>query len=532
MSNNTKKEVKANNRKRFKEIVDILKKYEIYHGITPHQLVDMLTDLGPTFVKFGQILSMRSDILPQEYCDELGNLRADVNPLSFEVVKEVIEEECMDSLENIFTSFDEKPLGSASMGQVHLAKISDQQVVVKVQRPGIYETMSTDITLIKKAITLLEKTNILTGPLDIKALMDEMWRITKEELDFTIEAEHFQTFYKLNENIAYATCPKVYSEYCTTKMEVMEYVAGVSINSANELIADGYNLEEIGEKLCYNYAKQILDDGFFHADPHSGNIKIVDGKIVWLDLGMVGQFNDHDKHMLIEAVKAIGDNNASRLVDVVFMIVPSTDGCDRRKLVNDIDILLNKYVSTNMADVDIVALNENFTQVIRSHNLEIPSKFTMLGRGLVTISGVLLTLSKNLSFLDVMQKYLAESFMENFDLQTSIKHTVKTGAYSLKKALEIPSQISDALGSLSKGRTTVNMELSMTDKMKKDISDMINKVIMSIVTAALLVASSLICTTNMSARLWGIPALGLLGYIIALVLGVKLVFSMRKSKNK
>ena len=281
---------------RLREMIGVLRRREVVRGMTPEKLRQVLEDLGPTFVKLGQIMSMRPDFLPPEYCDELMKLQSGAKPLPFPIILEVIEKEYSRRWSQIFRSIDEEALGSASIAQVHRAVLtSGEKVVIKVQRPGIYEIMSKDIVLLKRAATLLKIVSHSQDVLDFNMVLDEMWTIAKQEMDFLMEADHIEEFEHLNRDVDYVSCPRVFRQLSTQHILVMEFVDGIRIDDFDKLRANGYDINLLGRHLGENYVKQIIEDGYFHADPHPGNIWVKNGRIVWLDLGMMGRLSSRDR---------------------------------------------------------------------------------------------------------------------------------------------------------------------------------------------------------------------------------------------
>ena len=297
------KDASTAHKSRLREITAVLKKHGITRGLTPEKVRLILEDLGPTFIKIGQIMSMHSDILPKRYCDELMRLCYDVAPMPFKEVTEVIEAAYGCPFFDVFSEIDEKPLGSASIAQVHRAMLLDgSRVVVKVQRKDIYETMARDIALLHKAVKLVPPVSI-KGMVDLDMVLDELWAVTREEMNFLTEAANMEEFAKNNQDVAYVDVPKIYQEYTTMHVLVMEYVDGCEISDKEYLTENGYDLKEIGSKLVDNYIKQVMDDGFFHADPHPGNVKIRDGKIVWMNMRMMGRLTDRDRGLIGHAIQ-------------------------------------------------------------------------------------------------------------------------------------------------------------------------------------------------------------------------------------
>ena len=280
---------------RLREMTAVLRKHGITGGLTPEKLRLILEDLGPTYIKLGQIMSLHSDILPKSYCEELMRLHSEVTPMPFEQVAEVIRKSYGYEWNEVFQSIDVHPLGSASIAQVHRAVLkTGEDVVVKVQRQGIYKVMSRDISLLHKAAKLVPPGTI-KDMVDINMVLDELWTVTQQEMNFLLEAASMEEFAQRNQDVAFVTTPRLYREYTTNHVLVMEYIDGFAINDKENLLANGYDLNEIGTKLVDNYIRQVMEDGFFHADPHPGNVRIRDGKIVWIDMGMMGRLTERDR---------------------------------------------------------------------------------------------------------------------------------------------------------------------------------------------------------------------------------------------
>ena len=297
---------KIDNRERLKEITAVLRRHQVTRGVTPEKLRAILEELGPTYVKLGQIMSLHSDVLPQRYCDELMKLTSEVTPMPFETVEEVINRSYREDWHNIFASIDRDTLGSASIAQVHKARLIDgTDVIVKVERKGIYDIMARDIGLLKRAVNILPPVGGLKNVVDLEMVLDEMWSTAQEEMDFLKEAANMEEFTRNNQGVRYIRCPKLYHEYTTSRVLVMEYIGGCPVDDKETLLAEGYDLGEIGRKLVNNYIKQVMEDGFFHADPHPGNVKVMDGKIVWIDMGMMGRLSYRDRNLMAQAVRAI-----------------------------------------------------------------------------------------------------------------------------------------------------------------------------------------------------------------------------------
>ena len=377
----SRNESRGENRQRLMEIMEVVRRHDITRGMSPEKLCAIIEELGPTFIKLGQILSMRSDFLPKEYCEALKKLRSDVSPMSYAQVVAIVETSYGRPLGEVFSSFDEQALGSASIAQVHAAVLqSGEPVVVKVQREGIHDVMSRDIMLLKQACRLLKYTPV-SGLVDFNRVLDEMWLVAQEEMDFQTEAANLERFRNLNEDVAFVTSPALYREYTTTRVLVMERVDGIAIDDRDALVAAGYDPAEIGAKLADNYVRQIMTDGFFHADPHPGNLRIRDGRIVWLDMGMMGSLNDRQRSMIGKAITGVARGDINLCRDAVLNLGEFHGVTDRRQLYRDIETLLEQYGSLDLGSMDLAKVFENLTEVMKRNGISMPGSLTMLARG-------------------------------------------------------------------------------------------------------------------------------------------------------
>lgn len=287
--------------------------------------------------------------------------------MPFDEVRQVIEE--YDTrLERVFASFDRQPLGAASIAQAHAAVLRDgSPVVVKVQRQGIGTYGPGHPAAAQGGPPYSRRRRSAGNALDFGVILNEMWAVAQQEMDFLIEARNAGEFYKLNQDVAYVTCPQIHSQVTTSRVLVMEYIEGFDLDRPDILTDNGYDLEEIGLKLADNYVKQIIDDGFFHADPHPGNLRIREGQIVFLDLGMMGRLSQRDKNLFRQAVRAIAEHNVNALKDVLLTLGVHNGRINHTRLYGDIEDLLTQYGSMGLADMDLGRMLEEFLGLANSH---------------------------------------------------------------------------------------------------------------------------------------------------------------------
>ncbi len=519
-------------RERLKEITAVLHRHAVTRGVSPKKLREILVDLGPTFVKLGQLLSLRSDILPKRYCDELMKLCSDVPPMPFSQVEEILEEAFGCPWTEEFSSIEKLPLGSASIAQVHKAVLkTGEEVVIKVQRKGIYEIMSRDIGLMKKAVKLLPSVSIKEMA-DLDLVLEELWRVAQEEMNFLIEASNMEEFARNNQQVVYVRTPVLYREYSTAHVLVMEFIDGIPVNDKETLLKEGYDLDEIGRKFVDNFMKQVLEDGFFHADPHPGNVCIQDGKIVWMDMGMMGRLTEKDRQSIIKAVEGVALNDIGRIQDAVLAIGQFRGKPDQSRLYEDIRSLMSKYGNADFGKIKIAELLADLMEVMKENKISMPHGLTMLARSMAHMEGVLAEISPQINLIQIAAVHLKSQFLEKGAWKKELRSTGKSLYRSLRRTMDLPSLVTDALQGYMKGQTRIKLDLNASD----DLAWLLRKLIRNIVTGlwvmALLISSSIICTTDMYPKLWGIPALGVLGYFGAFVIVLYVVVNHIISKKK
>lgn len=529
----TKNSMETNGR-RLKIIISILVKHEITKGLTPEKLRLIIEDLGPTFIKIGQIMSMRRDIFPSEYCIELEKLRSQVTPMPFDEFIRIIEEEYDCPVDEVFRTINRFPLGSASIAQVHAAELVDgAKVVIKVQRPGIYKVMAQDVVLLNRATGILNLASNIGDVVDFKMIVDEMWSTAQQEMDFLFEAKNAQLFNELNAEIKYIGCPRIYNQFTTSKVLVMEDIVGIEINEKKRLQDAGYDLQEIGVKLAENYVKQIIDDGFFHADPHPGNIFIRNGQIVWIDLGMMGKLSKREMGLLRRSVKAVASRDVESLEGAILSLgVHKSRRINHSLLYESIDRMLDVYGTEELSNINMGRFLEEILRIAAENHIGMPRGISMLSRGMITIEGVIAEISPDANFVRIMANHMAGQQVANFDLNNFMETNRRKILISGEKAISVPGQISDFLSLANKGQLKVNLEVMGSDEPLAEIDKMVNKIVICIILAALLIGSSFIATTDMTPQFMGIPALGALGYFTAIILSLALTISIHRKKRK
>lgn len=528
-----KKQQKEENSERFREIKDVLRKNQITRGVTPEKLRMILEELGPTYIKLGQIMSLHSDFLPKAYCDELLKLNSDVTPMPFDDVEDVINHSYGQDWRELFQFIEEAPLGSASIAQVHRARLKNgEEVIIKVERKGIYDTMARDIGLLHRLVKLIPPVGDFKNLVDLDMVLDELWSVAQEEMDFLKEAANMDEFSRNNASVQYVTTPKLYHEYSTGHVLVMEYIDGYSLDDVESLQNAGYDMDEIGTKFVNNFIKQVMDDGFFHADPHPGNVKIRDGKIVWIDMGMMGRLSEKDRHTMIKGIRGIALHDISMVENSVLEIGEFRGKPDRERLYQDLKKFIADYGTTCMGSLDVAAAIAGLVEIMKQNRISLPHGVSMLCRGLTHIQGVLAVISPDINMMQIAVNRYTEDFLKNINWKSEFQKQARIVYRSVNKGVEIPGLVTDILKEHLEGQSVVNIDLHSSEDLTNVISAAIRNIVVGLCVAALLIASSVICTTDMTPKILGIPALGFAGYAFAMVVSIFLTVRYLWSKRK
>ena len=516
------------------EMIAIFARHNFYaNGFTPQELRTTLEDLGPTYVKMGQIMSSRVDLLPPVYCKELEKLRENVKPLDPAVAKAVIEQETGKRIDEIYTEFQDEPLGSASIAQVHYGVLKDgTRVVTKVQRPLIADMMRKDFVLLGRLVDLV---NIVEEDsdeqvIDFKSVIEQLEQVTKAELDFRIEAENTRLFKKeCIDDEERISCPTVIDDLTTERVFTMTYIDGCSIDDTEKLLAEGCDLSEIGGVIVDSYLHQILDVGTFHGDPHQGNILVSHGKPYWIDFGMIGHITDKDIDLIQTAVKGMLIQDANVLVNAVMGMGAASEKTDRTKLTHDAEGFIEKYMNAkSVSDINMTEVFDEVMSLAAKNHVSMPGRFTMLARSITTMEGVIEQLCPDLNIFNMLYAKMKERRWQNANIKRELYEKGKELFNAGKKTARIPILASEALDAMVKGKTKVGFELTGYEEPLNRISHFLRYTVLTLVASVLFIGSCILCTTSFKPLLPnGAPLLAVAGIIFSIALAI---FSIKKLK--
>ena len=530
--------MKRKEKRRSAEIIGVFARHNFYaNGFTPLEMRTTLEDLGPTYVKIGQIMSSRVDMLPESYCKELEKLRQNVKELDPEIARAVIEQETGKKIDEIYSEFRDKPIGSASIGQAHFGILKDgTKVVTKVQRPLIAEMMRKDFVLLKKLAGLVNIVNEGKEDeeqmVDLMSVIEELEKVTEEELDFRVEAENTR-FFKENciEDETKVTCPTVIDELTTERIFTMTFVDGCSISKKERLIEEGCDLNQLGYSIIENYVHQVLDVGTFHGDPHQGNIMVAHGVPYWIDFGMIGRINDADITCIQNLILGLLQGDMEAMANAVMAMGAASPKTDRAKLAEDLDNLIDKYMSITSAEqIDMAQLLGEITELAGNNHISLPGKYTMLVRSIATIEGVVVQLCPEINLFEMLSSKLMERAKASFDLTQSMLTIGKDALEMGKKTSRIPALAFDTLKNLTKGRTKINLEMTGYDELLKRAGETIKNVVLALFACVLFFGSCILSSANIEPKMpGGQPLIAAVAMVFSVALGV---FTIRRMSKK
>jgi ubiquinone biosynthesis protein len=491
-----------------------------------------LEELGPTFVKFGQIMSLRPDLLPPPLIRELSRLQDEVAPEEFARIKPVIRQSLDRDLDDVFSAFDEKPLASASLSQVHRGVLREggRTVSVKVQRPGIRRKIELDLDILEVLINRLHERSEELRLYELPNLVRIIRRNLLRELDFRREARNMKIARSNMAEDAYIYIPEAYDEYCTEKLLVMEYVEGTKLKDLGPLEPE--NAENLARQGLNAATKQILEDGFFHADPHPGNILVEDGKRLCLvDWGMVGRLSERDRYELMELIKSVVEKDSEGLVDSLMLLTKGEYGIDQRGLERELLEILDTYLAVPIKDMNLGHLLLDITTLLRGYRLRLPQDLVIMIKALVTAEGTARQIYPELNVIseaeDSIERLAAARFWPGrlwHNLRGSIRHFL-----ALQR--QFPLRAYQIMDKLDRGELAIRFEHENLDGLRKTLERIFNRLTSGIIIAAMIIGSTMIITTGVGPLLFGFPAMGVIGYLISGLLGLWLVFNIIRTRK-
>ena len=493
------------------------------------ELAADLEQLGPTFIKLGQVLSARADLLPPDYIQALSKLQDDVAPFSYDQVEAILHAELGIRISKAFAHFEAEPIAAASLGQVHRATIRDgRMVAVKVQRPGVKEQILEDTEIMIEVAELLEKHSDTVRRYGIKAMVEEFRRTILHELDYREEAKNLSV---LRENLARfrrIVVPSAIDDYTTSRVLTMEYVHGTKVTSLSRLARVEVDGGRIAEQLFYAYLQQVLVDGFFHADPHPGNIFITDdGKhVALLDLGMVARISPRMQEKLMQLLLAISEGHSDDAAAIAMRIGDPSDDFDSRTFTQRVRTLVEATQHSTLEKLQVGRLMIGVTRVSAECGIRLPSELTMLGKMLLHLDEIARTLDPEFDPNQFIRRR-APDLMGRRLKKSASPGNLFTGLLETKDFIErLPKRLNKILDRIADNDLSVKVDAIDEHRLISGLEKIANRITLGLILAALIVGAAMLMNVPTTFKIFGYPGIAMIFFLAAAAGGIALVISI------
>ncbi|RJQ46685.1 MAG: AarF/ABC1/UbiB kinase family protein [Nitrospiraceae bacterium] len=527
------------NLQRFLPLSKRLKFFRRWESVEKHTIPERLrmafSELGPSFIKLAQILSSRPDLITAEYADEFKKLQDKVPPFPSEKAVQIIESELELNLEDIFLDFQEIPVAAASIAQVHHATLcSGEKIIVKVQRPDIRQIIQDDITILGAIARLMVKYIPESKLFDPEGIVNEFSRAVRKELDFITEAKNAQRFKRNFTGIDEVCIPTVYSHLLSEKVLVMERLEGVRIDNIPAIDALGIDRRELAQKGVNVYFKMIFEDGFFHADPHPGNIFVLqDGRIGIMDFGIVGWLTPDLMENIARAFLALYNRKFDDLIDQYIDLGLVSSDIDleefKRDLKADLVEILEPLYDATISEVNFPEYLDLMTHLVIKHGLKIPSELTLINKTILILDNIGRQLDPKFNAVTAAAPYATKLIKKRFSPQNIFDRARESLTDMSRILIDTPKQVNRLLRKSLRDEVGIHINPIGMDKLIKDIDRSSNRLAFSIVVAAIIVGSSVLIHSDIGGRVLGMPVIGAAGFLVAFLLGIRLLISIIKS---
>lgn len=509
----------------------------MHHDLTervgaPAHVREILEELGPTFIKLGQILSTRPDLIPETYIAELSKLQDTAPTVSFSEIREVIEDDFGVSIEHLYEWFDKEPLAAASLAQVHRAKMLDgTPVIVKIQRPQIREQVETDLEIMYRRSQFVEQHWERARTYGVMDLVDEFAITIREELDYTREARNTERLRDSLSDEKHVDVPRVYWQLTTTRVLTLQQIEGVKITDPSVSDIPGVDLKELSKWLASAFFWQVFVDGFFHADPHPGNVLVTcDGNIALLDCGQVGRLDSENRAGSVRMLMAFEQQDARVLADEILHLGIYQGEVDTRRLTIDLGKMLRSYYDAPARSVNMGQLLIRVLNVSAKYRIRLPASFAVLGKVFANVEGICRHLDPDFNFTEVARSYVGKAMRSELRSNDVITELYRALVASKDFLFSLPEHMDRLMRKAVEGTLRVEFKHQGLDEVSTTLERAANRISIALIVAGAIIGSSLVVTAGKGpVSLFGLPTLGVIGYIVALVFGVWLILAILRS---
>ncbi len=487
-------------------------------------------ELGPTYIKLGQILSIRPDLIPAAFIEELAKLQDNVPPFSFSDVKQIIENELGRPAEEVYSELSNEPLASASIGQVHKAVLMDnEQVAIKIQRPGIRKTIEIDLEIMLHLATLAERHIEELAVHQPVRIVEEFARTLEKEIDYTIEAANMQRFAHNFLNDATIYVPKVFQELSTSRILTMEFVDGIKVSKTEQLDQEGLDRELITARGTDIILKQVFYHGFFHADPHPGNIYVLPHNVICLfDFGMVGSTERHTRERFVDLIDAVVRRDAAMATQVLLRLTLWEERPEMRLLEGEMADFMGKHLYKPLKDIEVGKLLQQLIELASRHKLRIPADLFLMMKALATVEGVGRLLYPEFDMIAQAAPFIEKVKMNRFSPKRIADDIAVLASDSIAFVQQFPKDLLEITRLIRQKKLSVKFEHQGLYDLLATHDQISNRLSFAIIIAALIIGSAIIILSKIPPYIFGISLIGIIGFLAAAIMGIWLLIAILK----
>lgn len=493
-----------------------------------NELADDLEKLGPTFVKLGQLLSTRVELLPQAYLEALARLQDKVEPFSFAEVEKIVTNELGVRISKAFATFDDQPMAAASLGQVHRATLRDgRPVAVKVQRPGIREEMVEDLDALEDIADFLDHHTELGRRYEFCHLLEQFRKSLLQELDYRQEAANLTTLSRDLQKFDHIIIPAPIDQYCTSRVLTMEFVPGKKITDLSPLARMEFDGAGLAEELFRAYLEQILVNGFFHADPHPGNVFITaDHRVALLDLGMVGRIMPRLQEDLLQLLMAISEGRGEEAANIAIKIGEKKEDFDSKEFTRRISGIVAQQKAATVEQMQVGRLVLEVTQTSAENGIRVPPELTMLGKTLLNLDQVGRALEPEFDPNASIRRNAAEIMQQRL-VRSLSPGNLFSGVLELKDLLQrLPSRLNKIIDAISNNELKISVDAIDERTLVVGFQKVANRITVGLILASLIVGAAMLMRVDTSFRIWGYPGLAIIFFLVAAGGGIALLINI------